>query len=152
MLDIIHSDVQGPMEVESWGGARYCVIFVDDFSRKTFGYMIKHKSEVFVKFKLFKALVENQLERKIKCLRSDNGGEYIDSEFKNFLAVNGIKHQTTIPRTPQWNCVSERTLRTISEKARCLLCDSGLDKRFWAEAYNTAIYLKNVSPTAALEG
>jgi len=49
MLDIIHSDVQGPMEVESWGGARYCVMFVDDFSRKNFGYMIKHKSEVFVK-------------------------------------------------------------------------------------------------------
>lgn len=151
-LELVHSDVCGPVDEPSWGGARYCLIFVDDFTRKVFGYMIKAKSEVFSKFLEFKALVENETGNKLKCLRTDNGGEYSSNELENYLKSHGIRHQTTVPYTPQQNGVAERTNRTLFEKVRCMLFESNLDKRFWAEAMNTAIYLKNVSPTAAVDG
>jgi len=151
-LELVHSDLTGPFETPSFGGAKYCLTFVDDFTRKVFGYMIKAKSEVFTKFKEFKALVENETGNKIKCLRSDNGGEYTSKEFENFLKAHGIRHQLTVPHTPQQNGVAERTNRTLVEKVRCMLFESKLDKRFWAEAMNTAIYLKNISPTAAVSG
>lgn len=151
-LELVHSDVCGPMDVPSWGGARYCLIFVDDYTRKVFGYMIKAKSEVFSKFLEFKSLAENQTGNKIKCLRTDNGGEYTSIELENYLKTNGIRHQTTVPYTPQQNGVAERTNRTLLERVRCMLFESNLDKRYWAEAMNTAVYLKNVSPTAAVRG
>jgi transposase InsO family protein len=84
ILDLIHSDVCGPMSTVSIGGFRYYVSFIDDHSRKTWIYFMKTKDEVFSWFQEFKALVENQTGRKIKVLRSDNGGEYTSSAFKEF--------------------------------------------------------------------
>ncbi|XP_063372553.1 uncharacterized protein LOC134660703 [Cydia amplana] len=75
-LQLIHSDVCGPLPEASWGGARYLVTFTDDFTRKTFGYLMKNKSQVMSHFVQFKALVEKQLNLPIKCLRSDNDGVY----------------------------------------------------------------------------
>ncbi|KAG7303823.1 hypothetical protein JYU34_010719 [Plutella xylostella] len=97
-------------------------------------------------------MVENQTNKKIKELRSDNGGEYVSSQFREFLKKHGIRHQTTIPHSPQQNGVAERANRTIVEKARCMLQDAGLDQRVWAEAVNTAVYLKNRSPSRAVPG
>jgi transposase InsO family protein len=150
LLELVHSDLAGPIEVESWGGNRYFLIFVDDFSRKVFGYAIKSKTEVFAKFKAFKAFAENQTGKKIKKLRSDNGTEYTNTEFQIFLKQSGIQHQTSVPYTPQQNGVAERTIRTIVEKARCMLFDAGLDKKFWGEAMYCATYLKNRCPTMAI--
>ncbi|KXJ79430.1 hypothetical protein RP20_CCG026207 [Aedes albopictus] len=93
------------------------------------------------------AHVENQSGKKIKCLRTDNGLEYLGQQFQDFLKKSGIRHERTVPYNPQQNGSSERMNRTIEEKARCLLADSGLDKRFWAEAASTAVYLANRSPT-----
>ena len=107
LLELIHSDLCGPMENQSLGGARYFLTFIDDFSRKVFVYFLKCKSEVLEKFLEFKNKVENELDRKIKVLRSDNGREYINSQFDKCLKKFGIKHQTTIPYTPQQNGVSE---------------------------------------------
>lgn len=73
ILGLVHADVCGPMEESSHSGARYFVTFIDDCSRKTYIYFLKRKDEVFEKFKLFKALVENETSQKIKVLRSDNG-------------------------------------------------------------------------------
>ena len=103
MLDLIHTDVWGPSLVASIGGARYYVTFIDDFSRKVWTFFLKHKSEVFQKFKEWKAMVENQRGRKVKALRSDNGGEYTSMEFKEYLARHGIKHQLSIPGLPEQN-------------------------------------------------
>jgi hypothetical protein len=75
VLDLIHSDVCGPMSVESVSGSRYFVLFIDDYSRKTCIYFLKTKDEVFGRFQEFRALVENHTGRKIWVLRSDNGGE-----------------------------------------------------------------------------
>nr|CCA26486.1 putative polyprotein [Albugo laibachii Nc14] len=78
LLEVVHNDVTGPMRVKSQGGAKYMLTFIDEFSRFIHAYFIQTKGEVFSKFTEFKALVENQFGKRIKCLRSDNGGEYIN--------------------------------------------------------------------------
>lgn len=151
-LDLIHSDVCGPMSVRSWGGSRYLLTFTDDHTRKSWGYLLQEKSEVMSRFLDFKSLVEKQTGAKIRCLRSDGGGEYCNKRFSQFLKSQGIVHQVTVPYCPQQNGVSERLNRTIMEKARCMLQDSGLSREYWGEAVMTAIYLKNRCPTSALAG
>lgn len=150
LLELIHSDVCGPMQVTSWGGARYLVTFTDDFSRKTVGYLIKNKNEVLNCFINFKDQVEKQIGLSIKVLRSDGGGEYCNADFTNYLSIHGIIHQVTMPYSPQQNGVAERLNRTLLEKVRCMLFDAKLGKRYWGEAVMSAIYLKNRSPTAAV--
>lgn len=146
ILDLIHTDVCGPMPVQSLGGHKYFITMIDDYSRKCFLYPLKSKSEAFEKFKIFTLMIENQTTRKIKAVRSDNGGEYVNKKFRQFCDERGIIQQTTIPYTPQQNGVAERFNRTIMEKVRSMLIDAGLEKYFWAEAANTAVYLINLMP------
>jgi transposase InsO family protein len=79
----------------------YYVSFIDDYSHKTCIYFLKIKDEVFSKFKEFKSWIENLSEKKIKILRSDNGGEYTSKEFVNFYKDVGIKRELTTPYNPQ---------------------------------------------------
>lgn len=151
LLELVHSDVCGPMEVTSLGGARYFLTFIDDFSRKVCVFTLKSKSECLNKFKEYKCLVENQLNVKIKTLRTDNGTEYTNKEFADFLRSSGIKHQTSTPYSPQQNGLAERMNRTLVEKARCMLINANLQKYLWAEAVVTAAYIVNRSPTRALD-
>jgi hypothetical protein len=97
VLELIHSDVCGPMPSASISRYVYYVSFIDDYSRKTWVYLLKSKDEVFSKFKEFKALIENLSERKSKILRSDNGGEYTSKGFVNFCRDVGIKRELTTP-------------------------------------------------------
>jgi len=101
ILDLVHSDVCGPMSSVSLGGCDYYVTFIDDHSRRTWTYFLKTKSEVFKRFQEFKALVENQIGRKIKVLRSYNGGEYTSTEFRDFCTQEGIRRQLIVPYNPQ---------------------------------------------------
>lgn len=149
ILDLIHSDVCGPMSVQSHSHARYYVTFIDDHSRKVFVSMLKSKGEVFSKFVEFKQLVETQTGRKIKALREDNGGEYDNNTFKEYFAKHGIRFEKTAPYSPQQNGMAERMNRTIVEKVRCMLYDSGLSKQFWAEAVCAAVHIINVIPNAS---
>lgn len=151
-LDLIHSDVCGKMSEKSLSGGEYFVTFIDDATRYVWVYILKGKHEVFVKFKEWKSLVEKQMSKKIKILRSDNGGEYTSNEFEQFLKDEGIRHECTVPKTPQQNGVSERMNRTLVDQIRAMLIDSGLPHKFWAEALSTACYLKNRSPARALKG
>ncbi|MCP4491938.1 MAG: DDE-type integrase/transposase/recombinase [Gammaproteobacteria bacterium] len=150
ILELVHSDVCGSIDPLSLGGAKYFVTFIDDFSRFTMVYFIQRKSEVFEKFKEYKNLMEKQTGQVIKALRSDNGGEYTSQAFKEFLKNEGIQHQLTIPKTPEQNGVAERMNRTVVEMVRAMLAHSKLPKKFWAEALNTAVYLKNRSPATAV--
>lgn len=150
LLDIVHTDVCGPMECAALGGSRYFILFIDDYSRMTHIYFMKNKSEAFQCFRNYTAKVENLHNRKIKALRSDNGSEFCSNEFQNFLKQKGIVHQKSNPYTPEQNGLSERFIRTAVEKARCLLFDADLKKVFWAEATNTAVYLQNRTVSAAL--
>ena len=149
-LEIIHSDVCGKLPV-SLGGGQYFVTFIDDSTRYCWTYILKNKSEVFEKFKEWKILVENQYNKRIKVFRSDNGGEYCSTAFKTFLKSNGIVHQTTIPRTPEQNGLSERKNRSLVEMVRSMLSDSKLAQNFWAEALVTAVYVQNRCSTHVLE-
>lgn len=141
----------GPMRQQSFGGAKYLLTFIDEHSRKVFTYFIKCKSETFYMFKVFKAYVEKQSGKQIKCLRSDNGGEYVSDEFRKFCEKEGIKHECTVAYTPEQNGVAERMNRTLTEKAKCLLFDADLSKQYWAEAVNMAAYIVNRIPCTRLQ-
>ena len=152
LLEIIHSDVIGPMRVESNGKARWVVTFIDDCSRWCEIRLLKGKDEVFSAFKDFKALVENQHGRKIKFLQSDNGTEYRNEPFDTFLRENGIGRRTTITHTPEQNGIAERRNRTLMDMTRCLLAQSSLPPSFWGEALNTANHIRNRCPSKSLGG
>jgi len=129
-LELVHTDIWGPTQVSSLGGSRYYVTFIDDATRKTWIYCIKNKSDVFDTFKKWKALVEIETGKKLKCLRSDNGGEYCSKEFDRYCSEHGIRKEKTVPRTPQENGVSERMNRTIMEHARCMRLHARLPLQF----------------------
>ena len=90
--------------------------------------------------------------RKLKVLRSDNGGEYIGQQFQEYLKSEGVRHELTVPKTPQQNGVAERLNCTLMEMVWTMLIESNLDQRFWGEALCTGVYLRNQSPTKAIEG
>ena len=129
-LKLVHSDVCGPMSTESFNGKRYFVTFIDDYSCCVKVYFIRHKSEVLQKFKEFEAAATNEADCKIGTLRTDNGGEYMSSEFEEFLKSKGIKHETSVVYSPQQNGVSERMNRTLLESARAMMYHAGLSKTF----------------------
>jgi len=121
ILELVHNDVFGPMKVPSLGKSMYYVSFIYDFSRNTWIYFLKNKFEVFDRFKEFKALVENQTEKKIKVLRTDNSGAFCSKEFEELCKKCGIGQQKTTSFTPQRNGVAERMNKTLMERARSML-------------------------------
>ena len=100
-MELIHPDICGSIPSASLSGYEYHVTFIDDYSRETWIYFLKAKVEVFVKFKEFKALIENHLERRIKTLKIDNGVEYTSREFESFCKEAGNKRELTTPYNPQ---------------------------------------------------
>ena len=148
VLGLIHSDVCGKMSKKSLGGAEYFLTFIDDKSRFTWVYFLRTKGEVFEKFQEWQSMVEKASGKKVKVLRSDNGGEYTSHEFQRYLKKEGIRHETTIPKTPEQNGVAERMNRTLVEMARSML--HTMDRKFWAEAVANSVYLRNRSPTTAV--
>jgi hypothetical protein len=152
LLDIVHTDVCGPMRIESKGGARYFVTFTDDYSRWTQTYLIRKKSEVASKFREYKNFVETQLERKIKAVQSDNGKEYCNKEMGKFFRDSGIQRRLTTVYSPQQNGLAERKNRTLVEAARCMLLESGLPASFWGEAIMTANHVRNRCISKSIDG
>ncbi|GKB73427.1 retrotransposon protein, putative, ty1-copia subclass, partial [Tanacetum coccineum] len=112
---------------------------------------LRFKHEAFGKFKEWKQLVENQTGRTVKKLRTDNGLEFCNREFEQLCIESGIARHLTVAWMAQQNRVAERMNRTLMDKVRCLLIQSGLPKTFWAEATCTAAYLINRSPLRAIE-
>ena len=104
-------------------------------------YFLKHNSEVFGLFKVFKALVENQTGRKLKILRSENGGDYVNSNSIQYCEYVGIHMQHSIPYTPQQNGVAERKNRSLKEMATCMMEAKTLPPKFWDEAINYEVYI-----------
>jgi transposase InsO family protein len=102
-----------------------------------------HKDELFEHYRAEEAWWKTQKNVKIKCLRSDRGGEYKSKEFDAHLAVQGTIRRLTVHHTPEYNGVSERLNRTLLNKVRAMLHDSGLPKFLWGEALMYAVYLKN---------
>ena len=129
VLDQVHSDVCGPMKTRTLGGCVYFLTFVDDYSRKLWSYAMKSKDQVFEIFKEWHVLVERETGETLKCIRTDNGGEYIGM-FNVYCKKHGIRHEQSVPKTPQHNGLAERMNRTIVEKIRCMLSHSNLPPTF----------------------
>jgi hypothetical protein len=148
ILELIHNDVFGPVHVPSLGKSVYYFSFIDDFLRNTWIYFFVNKSELFEEFK---GLVENQIEKKIKLLRTDNGGEFYGNEFEELCEKCGIARQKTTPYTPQQNGVAERMNMTLMEKSRSILNGVELGHELWVEAVGTPYYLVNRSLSSTLD-
>ena len=120
-LQLIRSDVWGLAPVVSVLEHRFYVIFVNDFTHFTWLFLLRHKSAVFKVFVHFKSLVENQFSAKIKTLRFDGAGEFVNHHFKYFCLENGIQYQVSCPYTPQQNGIAKRKHRQIVESGLAML-------------------------------
>ncbi|KAJ9543955.1 hypothetical protein OSB04_023662 [Centaurea solstitialis] len=142
-LQLLHMDLFGPTNVMSIGKKSYCLVIIDDYSRFTWVFFLRTKDETSGLIKPFVKRVENQLNLRVKVIRSDNGTEFKNADLNSFCEEKGIERQFSAPRTPQQNGVAERRNRTLIEAARTMLADSKLPINFWAEAVNTACYVQN---------
>ena len=148
-LEIIHSDLWGPSPVTSRTGNRYYVIFIDDFTRYTWLYPLKLKSDVMQSFLDFQHRVERQFNLKIINLQSDWGGEF--QALTKHLRDQGINHRISCPHTPAQNGTAERKHRHIIETALSLMHHASLPHQFWDEAVCASVYLINRLPTPNLD-
>lgn len=149
-LEIIHSDVCGPIEPPTLVGNRYFVTFIDEFSRMIWVFFISQKTEVMNTFKYFKKQVEKENEKQIKLIRTNGGGEYTSRDFEGFCKEHGIIHEVVAPYTPQHNGLAERRNRTIMNIARCMLKEKDMSRDLWGEAVATSVYVLNRCPTKRL--
>ena len=107
-LELVHSDVCGKMGQKSRGGAEYFLTLLDNKTHYTWVYPLKTKDQVFERFKEWQVEVENSTEKRVKTLRTDNGGEFTSKAFEAHLKACGIRHELTIPKTPEQNDTAER--------------------------------------------
>jgi hypothetical protein len=119
------------------------MLLVDEYTRMTIVCFLKNKSEAFENFKIYKEMVENEMDSKIKCLRFDNGGEFTSKELMDYYSSHGMKRQFSVARTPQQNGVVERKNRTIQKMVRTMLMDSNLTDIFWTQETHTIGHIQN---------
>lgn len=146
-LQYIYTDVWS-FPITSVDQYKYYVVFVDHFTRYTWLYPLKQKSQVHAVFTAFKPLVENRFGTKIQNLYSDNGGEFI--ALHQFLSLHGISHLTSPPHTPEHNGVAERKHRHIAETCLTLLHQTSMPTMYWTYAFAAAVYLINRLPSPVL--
>ncbi|KAL0440030.1 UNVERIFIED_CONTAM: Retrovirus-related Pol polyprotein from transposon RE2 [Sesamum latifolium] len=147
LLDLVHTDVCGPLSIPARGGFSYFITFIDDHSRYGYVYLMRYKSVAFRRFKEYRLEVENQTNRKIKALRSDRGDEYLSGEFNDYLKENRILSQWTPPGTPQLNGVAERRNRTLLDMVRSMMSFTELPPSFWGYALEMTAKLLNIAPS-----
>ncbi|GJS23582.1 putative ribonuclease H-like domain-containing protein [Tanacetum coccineum] len=142
-LQLLHMDLFGPTNIRSIDQKYYSLVVTDDFSRFSWTFFLGTKDETFYVLKEFITLIENQLNKKVKGIRCDNGTEFKNAKLIELCGEKGIKRDYSNPRTPQQNGVAERKNRTLIEAARTMLADSKLPTMFWTEAVSTACYVLN---------
>ncbi|KAK4857018.1 hypothetical protein QYF36_023722 [Acer negundo] len=145
-LELLHMDLIGHMQTEGLGGKRYIFVCVDNFSRFTWTYFLREKSETFDKFKMLCTKIQNEMNsniKSIKRIRSDHGREFENVSFETYYGSVGISHEFSAPRTPQQNGVVERKNRVLQEMTRVMLLSNNVPRNLWVEAVNTACYIGN---------
>lgn len=150
VLELVHSDICGPITPASHTGKKYFLSFIDDFSRKGWVYLLTEKSQAFESFKDFKSKVETETGKVVKALRTDRGGEYLYKDFDKYDNEHGIRRQLTTNFTLQQNGVAERKNRTVINMVVTLLSAKNMPKMFWADATCWSFYVLNRSTTKAL--
>jgi histone deacetylase 1/2 len=147
LLELVFSDVWGPTP-DSTRRYKYYVIFVDDYSKFTWIYLLKFKSEVFHKFRDIQNLIERLFDRKILAVQTDCGGEY--EALHPFFTKIGISHFVSCPHAHQQNGPAERKHRHIVEVGLSLLSHAHMPLKFWDEAFLAAMYLINRTPSKVI--
>ena len=142
-LQLIHSDICGPMNVRARHGASYFITFIDDYTRYGHVYLISLKSQALDCFIQYINEVENQLDRKIKAFRTDRGHEYLSEKFAKLCNDKGIVRQLTTPRTPQQNGVAEWRNKTLLKMVRSMMAQANLLIQYWGDALMTVAYILN---------
>ena len=147
IFELIHSNVWGPSPVASISGSRYFVIFIDDYSRYSWIFPMKSRSEILQIYSNFTKMVETQFFKRIKTFRSDNTLEYTQYAFQALLHSYGIVHYLTCPGTSQKNGRAERKFRHILDTIRALLLSTKIPASFWGEATLHAVHAINRIPS-----
>lgn len=142
-LRVVYADLCGPITPQTVGGNKYFLIFVDDFSRYMWVYLLKSNDEAPTIFKKFKTLAEKESRCELKLLRTDRGEEFVSHQFATLCEEDGIHRHLTAPYTPQQNGVVEWRNRTVLNTRRSLLKTMELPSKMWGEAVRHAVYLLN---------
>lgn len=150
LLELVHMDLCGPLPEPSLGGAKYVATFLDDYSKFSVVVPITSKADTTAKVIEVINYLENQSGHKLRTVRTDNGSEYLTGELDKYFVGKGVQHQKTVPYTPQQNGAAERLNRTLMERVRAMLADTGLPTELWAEAAVTANYIRLRSPTSTM--
>ena len=150
LLELIHIDVCGPLNVKDIRDFDYFITFIDDYSSYGYIYLLHRKSEAFEKFKEFWAKVEKQLDKNIKSIRSDRGGKYLSRDFNKYLLDNEILSQLSILRMPQQNGVAKRKKQTLLDIVRSMMSYSDIPKFLWGYVLETTAYILNSVPTKSV--
>ena len=148
----IHTDLWGPSNATSLGGAKYICAFVDDFTREATVYFLKRKKDAAGCFEEFLHDVVYRQNHSVSVLRADNGGEFVGRAFKRVLREHRVTPEFSPPHSPQSNGTVERFWGTVIPRAKAMLYDSGLSLDFWAESVRSSVYLYNRLPSSALDG
>ncbi|KAI3510498.1 hypothetical protein L1887_17545 [Cichorium endivia] len=148
-LELLHIDLCGPSAIESVAHNKYILVVVDDFSRFTWVFFLKHKYEATPNMINFIKQVEVLLRKQVRMIRSDNGREFKNQVLEDFLVSKGITHNFSAPYTPQQNGVVERRNQSLYEAARTMLSFARLPFYFWADAIAIACFTQNRSTSGS---
>ena len=143
ILEIVHTDLNGPHAIAGTHGEKYFLSFIDDYSKASRIYTIKSKDQVYECFVGYVNEIENLTGKTVKKVRCDNGKEYLNERIYQFIREKGIVLNTCPPYVHELNGTAERYNRSIMDMSRCLLAEARVDQKFWPEVVCTVAYLKN---------
>ena len=143
-LELVHSDLMGPIRPASAGGNHYILTAVDDYSGHAEMILMSSKADAGAELTMLLLKWERQLNRKVQRVRTDRGGEYFS--FDKWCKTQGIVRERSVAYIPQQNGCAERFNRTLTQKARAMVLDADIPKKYWGEAFNTAVTVYNLSP------
>ncbi|GJY67030.1 retrovirus-related pol polyprotein from transposon TNT 1-94 [Tanacetum coccineum] len=144
-LHLLHMDLFGPVKPQTISHNKYTLVIVDEYSRYTWVFCLKKKSDAADCIMSFIRKMENLNEVRVKELRSDNGTEFRNHKLEEFYDEKGISQNFSSPCTPEQNGVAKKRNKTLIEAGRTMLNSAKLSKQFWGEAVNTACYTQNRS-------
>ena len=148
---LVHTDVWGPSDVPNISDACWFVTFIDDCTRVTWVYLLKHTSEVSSVFFQFFSMIKNQFDVSIKRIRSDNAKDYFNHGLNSFCQKEGIIHESSCVKTPQQNGIAERKNGHLLDQTRANLYQNKIPKKYWGETVLTASYLINRLHSSVLD-
>jgi hypothetical protein len=149
-MGLLVVDLTGPMSVETWSGMLYASVVVEASCRFGSGDLLALKDDAYGMLTRTVTRLERQSGEKCQIIQSDNSNEFVNQLVERFCVKNGIIHQTTLPYTPQQNGIAERAIVVYFDMVRCMLHSSGMDLRYWGEAFMYAVHIRNLSPTSGL--